>query len=160
MFDWTPEADALLRKMRVEMGMPFSEVGKVFGVSRNACIGRARRLGIVSPPAVTASNRFYGSRERITKTKAPPVFVPEGASLSSCTLRDLEPYQCRWPINDAKPGEADETLFCGLPRQAGGCYCERHSLRGFIPSKPKASTFVDWHDRTAPTQQKRWYASR
>jgi GcrA cell cycle regulator len=39
-------------------------------------------------------------------------------------IKELQAGQCRWPVNDAKPGE--EHLFCGAKARAGSSYCKDH----------------------------------
>ncbi|MGE0425279.1 MAG: GcrA family cell cycle regulator [Reyranellaceae bacterium] len=42
-------------------------------------------------------------------------------------LVELSPRDCRFPVNDAKPGELH--LFCGMPAAPAGPYCRHHALR-------------------------------
>lgn len=39
-------------------------------------------------------------------------------------IDQLEAGQCRWAVNDAKPGE--QHLFCGAKARAGSSYCKAH----------------------------------
>lgn len=45
---WTPMMDAQLRTL-VKDGVPHSEISKRLGVTRNASIGRANRIGLSDP---------------------------------------------------------------------------------------------------------------
>lgn len=71
-----------------------------------------------------------------------PAFVPRPASALSgrveapivrdaasrhVALVDLKHDECRFPVNDAAPGEMH--LFCGMPAAAGRPYCRHHALR-------------------------------
>jgi len=38
------------------------------------------------------------------------------------TLLELEPGDCRWPVNDGSP-----FLFCAAPAATGGPYCACHA---------------------------------
>lgn len=39
-------------------------------------------------------------------------------------LVDVGPHDCRFAVNDAKPGE--DHLFCGLRAEPGKPYCQAH----------------------------------
>ncbi|WP_273792398.1 GcrA family cell cycle regulator [Brucella anthropi] len=59
---------------------------------------------------------------------AAPLFLP---------LADLDRSQCRFPVNDAAPGE--QHLFCGHPVKIESSFCGHHHRRVFVrPSKADA----------------------
>lgn len=51
-------------------------------------------------------------------------------------IMDLSANECRWPVNDAKPGEAH--LFCGAECSTGKPYCTAHSLVAYRPKAVNA----------------------
>lgn len=42
-------------------------------------------------------------------------------------LIEIKANECRWPVNDASPGQAH--LFCGLPVKPIHPYCPTHCTR-------------------------------
>ena len=99
--EWTDEAVETLTTMWAEGASARDIADRLGGVSRNAVIGKAHRLGLSKP------------------TKKPePEPVPEPVSADRLTER-----MCRWPIGH--PGDPDFT-FCGGPRVPGRPYCREH----------------------------------
>lgn len=66
---WTPERDAILAA-GVASGRPHSAIAKELGVSRNATIGRAHRLGIDCPDVRAARSRGTGRRRTFSHEEA------------------------------------------------------------------------------------------
>lgn len=131
-FDWTTAAVAMLRAMHAD-GAAFSAMGDKLGITRNACIGKARRIGLPThgnapinrprkprkPRHITMTSRHYvttSSRENVTDLPPEPVANP-------ATLLQLTDETCRWPIGD--PHSAD-FAFCGAMPAIGHPYCGRH----------------------------------
>jgi len=56
-----------------------------------------------------------------------PAVVPDIMFTAGRPLMAMESGQCRWPVNDAEPGEMH--LFCGLPTEA--TYCGHHTSRAY-----------------------------
>lgn len=98
--EWTEEAVATLKKLWVE-GLTAREIGdRLGGVSRNAVIGKAHRLGLSAK----------------TKTVEKP-------AAQNVTTANLTERMCRWPIGH--PGDP-EFRFCGNQRVPGRPYCADH----------------------------------
>lgn len=98
--EWTTEAVERLKQLWAE-GVTAREIGEQLGgVSRNAVIGKAHRLGLSS------------------KTKKQSAEQPQRT-----TGMDLTERMCRWPIGH--PGDAD-FRFCGATRIANRPYCAQH----------------------------------
>jgi hypothetical protein len=85
---WTPELDATLRQLLAERE-PFSTISKRLGVTRNAAIGRANRLGISSPNGTT-NNNYRVCR---LKKRAPPKWPAERNALLTAMWLDLLPAE-------------------------------------------------------------------
>jgi hypothetical protein len=49
-------------------------------------------------------------------------------------LEDLQPHNCRWPLNSAMQGEY---FFCGGLRDGARPYCPTHVARAYDFSKKK-----------------------
>ena len=78
---WTDERIATLKKMW-EGGSTASQIAEELGgVSRNAVIGKAHRLGLKSRPSPVKANE---NKKAAPKAKAPPKPAPKAAP-SSCT---------------------------------------------------------------------------
>lgn len=87
---WTPEAVAYLRE-RWSAGAPASEIARFLGCSRDAVIGKARRIGAKTPVEPRSSEtqrrvaqaRWSGivppRHERRTVAKTPPQPIPATA---------------------------------------------------------------------------------
>jgi GcrA cell cycle regulator len=162
---WTPEHSDALREYRAK-GMSFSEIAKAINAkfttdySRNATIGRARRMGLAGTDQSNdvprhAANlrrpRFHGPVERhVPEARRPvPVFERAAALQLRCvgiaprhlSLLDLAPDDCRYPYGGNEEGEA--ITFCGHVRREGSSYCVSHfhltrgpgtaSERGAVP---------------------------
>lgn len=102
-------------------------------ISRNACIGRAHRMGLTRdgrPPAPRKPRnrrrpdmqhkRIFLERPR-RNFKCDPVKLSEvNANARHLSITELEHGQCRYPFGDGL------ITFCGLPAYDGGSYCELH----------------------------------
>lgn len=97
-------------------------------------------------PALFAKPNADGFTPHVS-TEATPPQRPDLTRLevlpdTACTLEDLEPGMCRWPIGDP---QSDAFRFCGCQRSDGATaearfYCEEHlrlSKGDKQPKKPK-----------------------
>ena len=151
--NWAPAHSEALREYWAR-GMSYSEIADAinakFGTcySRNATIGRGKRMGLGTPDrpdhrAVAqprrqqpkpSKKRAKKMRERRAAELQEPTPVREraepvklrcvGLSPRMVSLVDLENGECRYPYGGDKEGEA--ILFCGHPRLAGSSYCKPH----------------------------------
>jgi GcrA cell cycle regulator len=146
--DWAPEHCAALRQYHAR-GMSFLAIAKAInaefktGYSRNATIGRARRMGLAGPDRpgdrvelspIAAAPRLRKLRERSQPELMRPMPVFERAEPVKLrcveivprhlSLMDLEPGDCRYPYGGDADGEA--ISFCGHPRRTDSSYCAPH----------------------------------
>jgi GcrA cell cycle regulator len=151
--NWAPAHSAALREYWAR-GMSYSQIADAmnakFGTrySRNATIGRAKRMGLYAPGrpnhrAATlprkklpkpSKKRAEKLRERRATEPQQPVPTHDraepvklrcvGLSPRLVSLVDLEKGDCHYPYGGDKDGEA--ILFCGHPRLAGSSYCKPH----------------------------------
>jgi len=147
--DWEAAHSTALREY-VEMGMSFAEAARAlnerFGTaySRNAAIGRARRMGMSSPgrakrvarpkPPKPTATRLRKRRERALSGDAAKTDVRERAAALQLrcvainprhvSLIELEEPDCRYPYGGDTEGEP--ITFCGHPRREGSSYCVSH----------------------------------
>lgn len=147
-FPWTEARLEILRRMHAE-DAPFSEIGAVLGCTRNACIGKARRIGL--PPRLGMTNNPNGTqgprtvkkqsfsaqvpkikKQKRQMSKLVDLYeainrddikdIPHDQSSFAVSLFDVQDHQCRWPLNDAGEG----FLFCGATKWKDCSYCARH----------------------------------
>jgi GcrA cell cycle regulator len=151
--NWAPEHCDVLRECLAK-GMSYSKaadaINAKFGTAytRNAAIGRGKRIGLAGPDKPKESNRVPRAAgaarlknlrvRRAAETKKPkpvqprPVYEPAEPVKLRCVgitprllcLVDLEAGDCRYPYGGDKDGEA--ITFCGHPRRAGSSYCTPH----------------------------------
>jgi hypothetical protein len=146
-FVWT---DAACKRLEIlwREGYIGKDIAKVFGLSRNAVMGKLRRLGLLgltdrpqNPPA----KRLQPPRPRKPPVekhvdpgekyffKPPPVPerpIPEYGKLE---LFDLKRNSCRWPSD----GDSAPWTFCGRPVIAETSYCPEHHSRAHSPHAPR-----------------------
>ena len=160
------EAHSLALRELVEKGMSFKEVARAlnerFGTaySRNAAIGRARRLGLSTPqtsgsggvfaaPRKPDARKIVEKRARIQFKPPKPTTLERAAVLQlrcvaitprHLTLIDLEPDDCRYPYGGDAEGEP--ITFCGHPRREGSSYCPSHFHLTSLPEVDEKRTPV------------------
>ena len=163
---WTDERIAQL-KAGWEGGKTASQIAEQLGegVTRNAVIGKAHRLGLESRPSPVKAGE---DTEAAVVTRAAPVApVPPAAAAppavaapvaarpvakkpvrtgkaAKTSLLDLNEKICKWPIGH--PGDSD-FHFCGKPSQAGFPYCTEHCLQAYQAQLPRRD-----RDRRPPPQ--------
>jgi len=162
---WTDERIAIL-KAGWEGGMTASQIAEKLGegVTRNAVIGKAHRLGLESRPspvkpgediAAPAEPSSIAAAPAPSPVTAPPAPLPAVAKAAAkrpartgkaarTTLLDLNERICKWPIGH--PGEPD-FHFCGKPVQTGFPYCSEHCLQAYQAQMPRRD-----RDRRPPPQ--------
>ena len=147
--NWAPEHSDALRE-HLARGVSFSQAAMRINTkfntaySRNAAIGRARRLGITGPEqpkALLPAKPTPFERPPEPHAVAPPssqphwptaVFNKVAKKKLRCaeveprhlTLIELEYGDCRYPYGGDEEGEA--ITFCGHPRRPGSSYCAPH----------------------------------
>ena len=116
---WTDERVQELRRLWSD-GLTTGEIGKALGVSKNAVVGKAHRLGLKGRP----------SPIKRVKQKQPK----QDSRISS--VIDLSAHTCRWPEGDPKePG----FHFCGKPAIPGKPYCPEHAAIAYVSSSSRSS---------------------
>jgi GcrA cell cycle regulator len=151
--DWPPAHSEALREYFAK-GMSHSAIADAINAkfntsySRNAALGRAKRMGLAGPdqpekqskpsPEAEMSGlpalKPHSIRQRRVSEfwRFPPVFeATEVAQLRTAdivprhlSLIDLEHGDCRYPYGGDADGEA--ISFCGHPRRVGSSYCPAH----------------------------------
>ncbi|MGD0851261.1 GcrA family cell cycle regulator [Bradyrhizobium sp.] len=148
--NWEPEHSEALRDYLAK-GLSFAEIARAINArfhtaySRNATIGRARRMGLAGlarsgnpgqpkrprKPRPTRSHRTR-KRRAAKPLMSRPILKRAAALKLRCvaivprhlSLLELQPDDCRYPFGGDEDGEA--ITFCGHPRRQGSSYCVSH----------------------------------
>lgn len=158
--DWTEDRIALLRR-HWGTDKTAREIAEMIGMSRNAVIGKAQRLGLGSgpPPPTKRAERLLGSpRKRrqaqveaarmvllaqcaggaaaVAASRAAPLAgSPKLAAVPTrrITMSELTEHACRYPYGD----RPSELMFCGravMERDGRpASYCPDHEARCYVP---------------------------
>lgn len=145
---WTPELIKELKKYW-KKGLTTGEIGRLIGMSKNAVVGKAHRLGLEGRPSPIKHERIRISKKTVLKkTSAASVKKVEEVEddievveedvkaimakkkaaekkkkISGVSLVDLKPNGCRWPEGDPQD---DDFCFCGKEAVTGKPYCAEH----------------------------------
>ena len=111
--EWTTERVDQLTKLW-GTGLSASEIGRKLGITKNAVVGKVRRLNLA-----------------MRRAPAVPKTLP-----NIVTLERLKSTQCSWP--EGEPGE-DSFRFCGKLAVPGKPYCEAHCKIAYVPPKKRQS---------------------
>ncbi|GHF12921.1 global cell cycle regulator GcrA-like protein [Kordiimonas sediminis] len=124
---WTDERIEKLKELW-DSGLSASQIAKELaeGVTRNAVIGKAHRLGLKSRPSPVKSDK--------TKPKAAPKKVVKKETSKFVTLLDLTDRMCKWP--HGHPGD-DDFHFCGKSSEPGMPYCAAHCAEAYQAQPPR-----------------------
>jgi hypothetical protein len=142
---WTPEMDAMLRRMAKE-GHSASAAGKVLGITRNAAIGRAHRIGVHFQSNVNGRPPVAGPK--LPKPRmAPPMLLRPAPPVAPEPIRivraepvpflDTQKRHCRWPVGDWDV-PVEQKLCCGAQVIPGIAYCRDHFKLSCGPSADPA----------------------
>ncbi len=166
---WTDERINTLKKMWKE-GKSAAEIAKTLGkgVTRNAVIGKAHRMGLSGRPS-PIKKPVAPKKEaapKVTKAVAPKAAAPakkvaapaakaivptreveelrklESAAVQiggGVALIDLTERMCKWPIGD--PKDADFS-FCGRGIRVGTPYCPEHAAMAYQTSSRSRGTAI------------------
>jgi GcrA cell cycle regulator len=121
-----------LKTLWNENRLTASQMAERLGISRNAVLGKANRLGLPTHKAKSAKP----APKPIPKAKKlPPVLPivdepapPAELQFVGVSLLELGPHDCRYPQGDAVPYR-----FCGQPKREGSSYCPYHHALSYHP---------------------------
>ena len=140
---WTTERVAQLRD-GINAGLTCSQIASQIGVSRNAVIGKINRLGLSRGRSIATPRPKTGTPTRrphiLTQRLAlKALFASEPVadnvvSTQPCTLLNLAPRTCRWPISAGGPAEF---TFCANITVDGMSYCPGHARMAYRVSSPR-----------------------
>ena len=135
---WTDERIDVLRKAWNE-GLAASTIAEKLGegISRNAVIGKAHRLGLPARPSPVKGTESGNAAEVIADGAVAPRPRPSRAKVvmpQRTSLLDLSDRVCKWPLGH--PGDAD-FHFCGRPSNPGFPYCGEHCAVAYQAQQPR-----------------------
>jgi GcrA cell cycle regulator len=113
-FEWTPDHVKELTRLWAT-GLSASEIGRKLGITKNAVVGKVRRLDLAMrrQPATPKTDRKV------------------------ITLDSLTANMCSWP--NGEPGKPN-FRFCGKVAVHGKPYCAPHCEMAYVPSTKKKAT--------------------
>lgn len=126
---WTIDQDSRLREMWNIEGRSASYCAGQLNVTRNAVIGRARRLGLErrASPIIRGGEPKPFVPKRSVRGRPPKIEPPRPQ------LADLGPCACRYPHGHLG---ADQFGFCAAPSRTGSPYCEAHHALCYTRAAP------------------------
>ena len=143
---WTDEQVEQLKSLWAQ-GLPCSQIAKEMDApSRNAIIGKVRRLGLerrregVNPLAARERAQRPPRPERAFKPRPMPKFMPAPVievidlppetPVNPVALFDLQDHHCRWPLGEPH----HEMLHCGAQVADDRPYCPAHCRMAYQPT--------------------------
>jgi len=162
--NWATEHSAALRDL-FGQGMSFSRIAREINAkfkttySRNAALGRAKRMGLEEAGRTEAPAHVIPTLSRQQEIRSeirpPELHWPKPAFETAepvklrcvaieprhLSLAELEWGDCRYPYGGDAEGEA--ITFCGHPRRPGSSYCRPHfrlSRNPALMPRPAANT--------------------
>ncbi len=115
--DWTEDRIARFRALWND-GLPTRKIADAFGVTRNAIVGKAYRLGFERR---RPSNR-PGSAPRPADARGARTFPAR----TEHPILSLKTDMCHWPVGDPK---VEGFRFCLGATGRGQTYCVEHAAR-------------------------------
>ena len=139
---WTDEQVEELKHLW-DKGLTTGEIGKALGVSKNAVVGKAHRLGLNSRPSPIRRGEDENTADTNTPTQqpsekkkaaklAPAKKAAEKEKKKLFTVNDLTSSSCRWPIGDPKD---EDFHFCGKEALPDKPYCAEHAAIAYVSAK-------------------------
>ena len=150
---WTPTLIAELTRLHALVPeVSFSDIARRLqaqghAVTRNGCIGKARRLGLPQrdPAIVIAVNTQrlveYQRAKAMMEPRMPSIRLVKGKALPIAPVAtnqrtglhiDLEHDQCRGPLADG-PNQHSIYLSCTADVYPGKVYCTKHCKEAYHP---------------------------
>lgn len=150
---WTDERIATLRKLWRE-GLTASQIARMIGgMSRNAVIGKAHRIGLAGRVTRDRKRDHFGGMAKPTKDltkvtkqarkpapKPSPIrellrdlptepLPPVDTMPAQVSFNDLEDHHCRAIVAEHLPFDGDRKIYCGKRKEPGKVYCACHVRR-------------------------------
>ena len=120
---WDDKAIARLTEL-VATGISYTLIGREMHITKNAAIGKARRLNLTKSPSPPTPRSAPKPRK---PTPPVPVSIPE---MRLVTMMQLTDQHCRYPIDTPT-----EMLFCGRIPDGKPPYCKTHAKLCYMPPR-------------------------
>ena len=115
---WTQARVETLRSSWA-IGLSAAQIAGALGITRNAVIGKAWRLGLADRRVMRKARKPRPEHRRVPKPRPAP--APACCKPVNRPLFDLRDNECRWVV------DTEEFLFCGAPIAGSRHpYCARH----------------------------------
>lgn len=157
--NWTEERIADLRRLWTE-GASASGIATILGgITRNAVIGKAHRLGLEPRrEAMPGSGRPDASRPKPPPRVSNPIGRPRSVVsrlhkapkekteltpeivANPVQMLDLKPHHCRWPVGPV----SHDMLHCGADAIDGKPYCAKHCGVAYRAPQQQRGSRPDW----------------
>lgn len=150
---WTPEKIQLLQE-QWEAGLSITQIGKNLGMTRNAVVGKAHRMGLNKRPspilrgensALSAPRlapqaprkKLADAAPKTAQARSEKPAAPSGPSRNglaqvaaalSAAIPVSKTATCKWPIGDPRKPDFH---FCEAPALEGKPYCAQHCALAF-----------------------------
>jgi GcrA cell cycle regulator len=156
---WTDEKVKSLVQLW-ESGQSITQIGKALGMTRNAVVGKAHRIGLAKRASpIMRSEKPAQPRQPAVHHLPPPHSVAPAAPRAAVQVRDepavspqgsqgqltaamlaaLTPSsgpRCKWPIGDPKTSDFD---FCENVSLPGKPYCAQHCAMAYTNWNPESA---------------------
>lgn len=128
-FQWNDARVGRLKEM-IDEKLTATKAAEDLGITRNAVIGKAHRLGWNFQSESKNNGKFAevnrARRQPRQKPTALPPMEPEPDALR-LTVLQLKNKSCRYIVTDDHP-----MLYCGLQKEHGN-YCAHHAKKMYLP---------------------------
>lgn len=143
---WTPDKIKLLEQYWAE-GLSITQIGKNLGMTRNAVVGKAHRMGLNKRPSpilrTASAAKTSLPRPASAKKASPDKGVAAGgpppatgkanhtakvAAALAAAIPVSKTATCKWPIGDPRKPDFH---FCEAPALEGKPYCAEHCAVAF-----------------------------
>lgn len=165
---WSDERETELRGYYAD-GLVHSEIAARMGITRNATIGKAHRLGLEQRAfrpkprpkpweKLGITERTWHRRNQKAAGRYRKITVSGGLVREAkyggdqatelapekggrpLTIVELGPHACRWPLS----GEGAKMLFCGADKVFGHSYCPRHCEMAYATPRQRSEKY--WYE--------------
>jgi GcrA cell cycle regulator len=168
--EWSSERIEQLRSLWHD-GLSASQIAvHLGGITRNAVIGKAHRLGLTGRPSPIKNRAAGASRPRPVRRPRvehvahqpravaapqprriePPPPPVEIEDVPGATILTLTDRICKWPIGDPRHPDFH---FCGRASAEGLPYCADHARRAYQPPARRSGERDDQAQRLAVRRQ-------
>jgi GcrA cell cycle regulator len=138
---WPVERINWLKDLWIVKRLSASQIGRLFGLSRSAILGKVFRLGLSGTRKKPVTARITARPRHVVPTgrrmKAATVVVDAveadivEAPFLNRTIDKIALGECHYPHGDHTP-----FLFCGQPVQEGSWYCPHHHRLSYHAPDP------------------------